>query len=237
LTQPGRSIVRVMTWNIHGGVGPDGRHDLARMLVLVRRAEPDVLALQEVDSRRVKGGEHPIELLKRALGHHGVRAAAIVTPDGDYGQVLLSRWPMRDTEVHDISVAGREPRRAVSTIIDAPAGSFCMVAAHLGLNWGERRKQRKQMVALARRCPFTTVMAGDFNDWIWGGSIQNVLACELPGRTRHRTFPARFPLLRLDRIYCRPALALKHSRVDAEGCSISDHLPVIAEIDLSVRAA
>ena len=44
-----------MTWNIHGGIGPDGLHDLERMLAVIRRADPDVLALQEVDSRRVKG--------------------------------------------------------------------------------------------------------------------------------------------------------------------------------------
>jgi len=57
-----------------------------------------------------------------------------------------------------------------------------------------------------------------------------VLARKLPGRTRHRTFPARFPLFKLDRIYCRPASALLSSRVDPAARSISDHLPIIAEI-------
>jgi endonuclease/exonuclease/phosphatase family metal-dependent hydrolase len=103
-------LLTAMTWNIHGGLGPDGRHDLARILALVRRADPDILALQEVESRRLRGGEHPLALFKRALGHHGIAAAAITTPDGDYGQVLLSRWAMSETEIHDISVPGREPR-------------------------------------------------------------------------------------------------------------------------------
>ena len=67
---------------------------------------------------------------------------------------------------------------------------------------------------LGRRSALTTVVMGDFNDWMWPGSVQNVLARKLPGRTRHRTFPARFPLLKLDRIYCRPASALLSSRVD-----------------------
>jgi endonuclease/exonuclease/phosphatase family metal-dependent hydrolase len=53
------SIVRVMTWNIHGGVGPDGHRDLGRVVELVRRHSPDVVALQEVDSRRARQGEKP----------------------------------------------------------------------------------------------------------------------------------------------------------------------------------
>lgn len=227
---PDPSAVRVMTWNIHGGLGPDGRHDLDRMLTLVRRADPDVLALQEIDSRRVPGGEHPIAMLKRVLGHHGIAAAAITTPDGDYGQVLLSRWPMTDTHVHDISVPGREPRRAITAVVNAPAGNVFVGATHLGLRFTERHRQCRQLSSLATLSTLTTVMMGDFNDWMWPGSVQNVLARKLPGRTPHRTFPAAFPLLKLDRIYCRPAAALLCSRVDPEARAISDHLPVIADI-------
>ena len=228
---PGAATVRLMTWNIHGGMGPDGRHDLERMLALVRRADPDVLALQEIDSRRAPGSEHPVAMLKRILGHHGISAAAITTPDGDYGQVLLSRWPMTKTAVHDISVPGREPRRAITAVINAPAGDLFVLATHLGLKFVERHRQCRQMAHLVNLSALTTVVMGDFNDWMWPGSVQNVLARKLPGRTRHRTFPARFPLLKLDRIYCRPASALISSRVDPAARSISDHLPVIAEVN------
>ncbi len=227
---PGVATVRLMTWNIHGGMGPDGRHDLERMLALVRRADPDVLALQEIDSRRGPGSEHPVAMLKRVLGHHGISAAAITTPDGDYGQVLLSRWPMTKTAVHDISVPGREPRRAITAVINAPAGDLFVLATHLGLKLVERHRQCRQMAHLVNLSALTTVVMGDFNDWMWPGSVQNVLARKLPGRTRHRTFPASFPLLKLDRIYCRPASALISSRVDPAARSISDHLPVIAEV-------
>jgi len=219
-----------MTWNIHGGVGPDGRHDLARMLSLVRRTEPDVLALQEVDGRKVRGGEHPIDLFERVLGHRGIRAAAITTADGDYGQVLLSRWPMSQSAVHDISVPDREPRRAIVTTVNAPAGKVFLVAAHLGLKFSERRSQCSQMVKLVASSSLTTVVLGDFNDWMWPGSVQNTLARYLPGRTRHRTFPASFPMLKLDRVYCRPAAALLRSWTDPTGSAVSDHLPVIADI-------
>jgi endonuclease/exonuclease/phosphatase family metal-dependent hydrolase len=222
-----------MTWNIHGGMGPDGQHDLDRVLALVRLADPDILALQEVDSRKNQGDEHPLALLKRVLGHHGVAAAAIVTPDGDYGQILLSRWPMTDTKVHDISVPGREPRRAITAIVHAPAGSLFVLATHLGLKFRERRRQCAQLSDLTDRDDMTTVAMGDFNDWMWPGSVQNALASKLPGRTQHRTFPARFPLLKLDRIFCRPARALVASQAYPAGRDISDHLPVVAEINLS----
>ena len=219
-----------MTWNIHGGMGPDGRYDIDRMVALVRRADPDVLALQEVDSRRTQGKEHPLALLKRVLGHHGIAAAAITSPDGDYGQVLLSRWPMTDTDVHDISVPGREPRRAITSVVNAPAGKLFVLATHLGLKFVERQRQCRQLTELTTRSSMTTVAMGDFNDWMWPGSVQSVLAERLPGRTRHRTFPARLPFLKLDRVFCRPASALLSSRVDTAASAISDHLPVIAEI-------
>jgi endonuclease/exonuclease/phosphatase family metal-dependent hydrolase len=53
------------------------------------------------------------------------------------------------------------------------------------------------------------------------------------GRTRFRTFPSRFPLLRLDRIYCRPRAALVAGYVDRTAMAISDHLPVIADLRLA----
>jgi endonuclease/exonuclease/phosphatase family metal-dependent hydrolase len=91
------------------------------------------------------------------------------------------------------------------------------------------------MASLLDRSGLTTIALGDFNDWIWPGSVQNVLAQKLPGRTRHRTFPARLPVLKLDRVFTRPAAALVRSWVDPAGSAVSDHLPVIAEIDPARR--
>ena len=98
-----------------------------------------------------------------------------------------------------------------------------------------RRNLVSQMSTLADQSTLTTVVMGDFNDWMWPGSVQNILATKLPARTPHRSFPARFPLLKLDRIYCRPAPALLSSRVDRTAGEISDHLPIIAEIRPDLR--
>jgi endonuclease/exonuclease/phosphatase family metal-dependent hydrolase len=76
----------------------------------------------------------------------------------------------------------------------------------------------------------TTVIMGDFNDWFWPGSVRSVLSGVFPARTRFRTFPSRLPMLRLDRIYCRPRSAFVKCFTDRSGRGYSDHLPVIADV-------
>ena len=81
---------------------------------------------------------------------------------------------------------------------------------------------------IGERTPF--VLLGDFNDWFWPGSVRRVLARVLPDRSRHRTFPSACPILRLDRIYCRPRGLLVQSWTDSEARHISDHLPCIGDV-------
>ena len=222
--------VRLMTWNIHGALGRNPRFDLALVLDLIRGHDPDLLALQEIDSRRGEAND-PFEIIQRELGSHGIGAKTIVTADGEYGQMLVSRWPMQ-AEIHDISFLEREPRRAIEAEIETPHGRLRVIATHLGLSLRERNLQLQSLLGLVRKSDGVTALLGDFNDWIWAGSVRNVLARVLPGRTRQRTFPSIFPLLRLDRIYCRPARALVASFADPRARALSDHLPVIADLTI-----
>lgn len=223
---------RVMTWNIHGAFGRNPRFDLSRVVALIRKWDPDVVALQEVDSRRaLADGVNPFEFLPGAVGLYGIGAKALTTKDGDYGQVLISRWPIVSQEVRDISYPEREPRRAIRAAIETPQGPLTVVATHLGLSINERRGQAQTLAELGAG-QGTTIVMGDLNDWFWVGSVRALLSRHFAGRTRFRTFPALFPLLRLDRIYCRPRHALLQSFTDREASAISDHLPVIADLSL-----
>jgi endonuclease/exonuclease/phosphatase family metal-dependent hydrolase len=223
----------MLTWNIHGTFGLNPRFDLMRAIELVRRWSPDIVALQEVDSRRhLPNGGDAFDLLQQALGKHGISARSITTADGHYGQILISCCPIRKSKVLDISRPEREPRRAVMAEIEAPAGMIRVVATHLGLSIGERRGQARELLSLAGPADMPTVVMGDFNDWFWAGSVHAVLARELPGRSRFRTFPSFLPLLKLDRVFCRPAAALQSCFCDPQGRAISDHLPVIADISI-----
>jgi len=222
------AVIRILTWNVHAGIGPDGRYDLPRIAALVRRHEPDIVALQEIDSRG--RDDNAFEYLARALGSHAAEAKTIVTPDGDYGHALISRWPMTDIAIHDLSISRREPRRAIETTVQTPAGPLHLASVHLGLGFRERRQQAAMLSAIAGTARQTTVMLGDFNDWLWAGSVRRRLARALPGVSRHRTFPARLPLFELDRIYLFPASALIGTCIDHRARELSDHLPVIADI-------
>lgn len=223
--------MRVMTWNIHGTLGGNPRFDLQRVAELIRRWDPDIVALQEVDSRRaLAGGVNPFDYLTGAVGIYGIGAKSITGKDGDYGQMLISRWPMRTHEIRDISFGEREPRRAIRAEVETPHGLLTVVATHLGLSIRERRSQAGMLTELAAgEAP--AVVIGDFNDWFWPGSVRSMLSRVLSGRTRFRTFPSVFPLLRLDRIYCRPRDALFASFIDRNARALSDHLPVIADLE------
>jgi endonuclease/exonuclease/phosphatase family metal-dependent hydrolase len=231
LREKSGAIVRLMTWNIHGTVGANRRFDLDGVVELIRRWDPDIVALQEVDSRRKQAHcDNPFDYLQGALGHHGIGAKSITTADGDYGQMLMSRWPFAGQEIHDLSFPEREPRRAIRVEVETPYGPLRAIATHLGLAIRERRSQARTLLDLAGPRTVATVVIGDFNDWFWPGSVRSALSRELPGYTRYRSFPARCPVLRLDRIYCRPGEALIRSYIDARARHCSDHLPIIADV-------
>lgn len=228
------STVRVMTWNIHGTLGRNPRFDLVRVADLIRRWDPDIVALQEVDSRRaLADAANPFEYLTGAVGLYGIGAKSLTSTDGDYGQMLISRFPLRGHEIRDISFGEREPRRAIRAEVETPLGPLTVVATHLGLSINERRSQARMLIELAAG-ENAAVVVGDFNDWFWPNSVRGMLSRVLSGRTRFRTFPSICPLLRLDRIYCRPRAALVRSFVDRSARALSDHLPVIADLRLNV---
>ena len=229
-----RGLVRVLTWNIRGGIGWDGAFDLGRIVTLIQRHDPDIVAIQEIDSRgRSKDLYTPVAFLSQALGSHVAEARTIVAPDGHYGHALISRWPLSTPVLHDISVLKREPRFAIETTATTSSGPLHLAAVHLGLKVGERRRQAAQLAEIAESGGIASVMLGDFNDWPWRGVVRRALAEALPARTRHRTYPAWWPLLILDRVYCRPPQSMVRSWIDPAARRISDHLPVIADIRLS----
>ncbi|MFL6792362.1 MAG: endonuclease/exonuclease/phosphatase family protein [Bradyrhizobium sp.] len=218
-----------MTWNVHGTFKLNPSFDLDGVCSVIRKWSPDIAALQEVDSRG--RADDPFQRLVKAVGEHSAEARSIVTEDGDYGQVLLSRWPFAWTpKITDVSYQEREPRRAISAHIQSPIGDVTIVATHLGLSIRERHAQAHAIADLIETP--STIVVGDFNDWFWVNSVRGVLAEHCPARTGLRTFPSRFPIFRLDRIYAAPGGRIIHAWTDRKARAYSDHLPVLADIAL-----
>jgi endonuclease/exonuclease/phosphatase family metal-dependent hydrolase len=223
--------IRVMTWNIHGRRGPDRPQHLARVVDVIKSHNPDILAVQELDSRACAPNEPmPLAYLSEALGEHRAEARTIVAGDGHYGHAVISRWPLSNVKVHDITHGRWEPRNVIETDIETPYGLVNFSAVHLGLWFTERRWQAQRLAEIAASHHPVSIMLGDFNDWPWRGPVRRLLAAALPSRTHHRTFPSSWPILLLDRVYCRPKGALVSSWVDPAGRLASDHLPVFADI-------
>ena len=223
------ATLRIMTWNVHGIFHLNPKFHLDGICSVIRHWSPDVVALQEVDSRGRT--DDPFARLAEAVGDHSIDARSIVTQDGDYGQVLLSKWPFLATpKVVDVSYQEREPRRAISARIQSNVGEMTVVATHLGLSIYERHAQAHALADLVG--PTRTLVLGDFNDWFWVKSVRGVLARICPVRTRLRTFPARLPMMRLDRIYASRDLAIRSAWTDRKARAYSDHLPVIADVAL-----
>jgi endonuclease/exonuclease/phosphatase family metal-dependent hydrolase len=219
--------VRIMTWNVHGTFTLNPHFDLEGVSSILRKWSPDVVALQEIDSRG--RSDDPFARLAEVVGGHRAEARSIVTPDGHYGQMLVSRHPfIGEPVVTDVSYREREPRRAISAQIASPAGDITVVATHLGLSMHERHEQAQAIAGLAKMP--RTIVVGDFNDWLFVKSVRGVLARTCPVRTRLRTFPSRLPLFRLDRIYADRSATMLKSWTDREGGRYSDHLPVLADI-------
>lgn len=224
-------VVRVMTWNVHGGVGLDGVRDFQRIADVIARLQPDILALQEVDRRMSE--RSLLALVKAEFVYRSVGAMSLETEDGEYGQLLLSRWPIEQSHVHDISVRGREPRRLISAMVVTPVGPVHVLATHLGLRFAERRAQSAIVCEMAAHPALVTIALGDFNDWSRWHSIQALLGATFPSRTVQRTFPSRLPILALDRIYCSPTGCLLTAEVVSSTAMMSDHLPLLATVRVS----
>lgn len=225
--------MRVVTWNVHACVGGDGRFDPDRVLSILRGLSPDIVLLQELDLRqRLSGGLDVFAFFEAHLGGHAAAARTITTTSGDYGHTILSRWPLRHPRVHDISVAGREPRAIIDVEATSPFGSLRVIGAHFGLKRSERRTQTEALRALIEMAPDgAAIVAGDFNELRLRSATHLALAPAFHAANAVATFPSWRPLFALDRIWCRSPLCIRQSRVLRAARAAADHLPLIADLD------
>jgi len=217
---------------VHGFVGRSGRRDRDAVVRAIRALDADIVSLQEIDERyREPGDQETFVTLRETFGRHSTEARTIRSPDGDYGHVLMSRWPMSDTHCIDLTVAPREPRMALSACVDSPDGEIRVLSAHLGLSARERRRQLAIIAQhLETAGPAAAIVLGDFNEWRRKGPATRALCPPFEAAARRASFPSRRPVFALDRIWCRCPLEPVQSNVVLEYRDLSDHLAVIGDL-------
>lgn len=225
------STLRLVTWNVHGCVGVDGKENPGRVAEIINQLAPDVIGLQEMR-----------ELALPAIAARtGLQAVAGVTrPEGEgqFGNALLTRLEVVTVDRHDVSVARHEPRGVLDVKLRHQVGgeTIRVVVTHFGLKAQERRRQAELLLDLVQApgAPLLVVL-GDFNEWRPFARTLHRLNSHLGPAAGVRSFPSPFPFLRLDRIWVSPRAALQQVKAwRGPGVwRVSDHLPVTATVDLA----
>ena len=239
--------LRFLTWNIHKGIGGlDRRYRPDRIVAVLTQAAPDIAFLQEVDDGAPRSHRHrQVDLFADALGlPHRAFQANVKLAQGDYGNAILSRFPLSGIEHLDLTVPFKKRRRALIAHARVPlprehTRSLLLANFHLGLSGLERRAQLRRILAhhaVARAHAETpAILAGDMND-VWGFLGGWILepAGFRPVAAGQATFPAALPMRALDTIHYRGDLALRAAGPLRNGATreASDHLPLLAEFEL-----
>jgi endonuclease/exonuclease/phosphatase family metal-dependent hydrolase len=223
----------VATWNIHGAVGTDGRYAPGRIVDVLHEIDADIVALQEVAS--VQAHENFLVDLERATGFHLAAGLLRQRRGSDFGNAVLSRYPVKSVEHLDLAIHDYEPRGALDVCVDVGLPlPLRVMATHLGLRPGERREQvRRILAAVERDSPHPTLLMGDLNEWyLWGRPLRWLHSHFREVPAAPATFPARRPLFALDRIWVSPTGSVRRVARHATPLAriASDHLPLVADI-------
>lgn len=262
--------LRVLAWNVahgRGDAGPGllrnfrgGSQEvrvarLARIAAVLRRADADVVVLNEVDfDASWSGGLNQAEVLARAAGYRTrveQRNYDVRLPFAafSFGNALLARTPVRGARWVDLPphsglealVAGAKSASVVR--LDTRIGPVSVVPIHLEVRSAETRRAALPLLArLPGEESPPMVLAGDFNASPpgWPGAGDSTVVGELLDRgwqsPRARgdpapdelTYPMPEPRRAIDWILVEPSLRVVEARVLDVDPDLSDHAPVLA---------
>jgi endonuclease/exonuclease/phosphatase family metal-dependent hydrolase len=245
---PGNQF-RVVTYNVHSCLGMDHKRSTERIARVLAQCNADVIALQELDVRRRRSDgidqAHRIaELLQ--MEHHFHPALSI--EEERYGDAILSRFPMR--LVRAAALPGNpgkptaEPRGALWVTVEMNGQALHIVNTHLGLNYRERMAQINALLGpqWLGNCDSaeSLLFCGDFNaQALWpnyrriADRLQDVQVA-LKAHRPLNTWPAHFPVMRIDHVFMRGPLEVVAVEVPRTNLArlASDHLPLVVEMRL-----
>lgn len=225
---------RAASYNVHSHVGRDGRRDPVRVSRVITELAADIVGLQEFTYPNEVALETRTPVVLTSLDHYQcVLGPARRTPSHYFGNALLTRHPLLEVHRIDLSIARREPRAALAATVEVGGHAVHVLVAHLGLRVSERRFQVRQILEYLDSVEHTRlVVLGDFNDWMPGRTVADVLDERLGRFPRPKSFPSYRPLVALDRVWVQPRHTLQrvYAHITATARLASDHLPIVADI-------
>jgi len=241
--------LRVMTYNVHGCRGMDGRISPDRIARIIEQFQPDLVALQELDFGRVRSQRHDQpRLIAAALGLHVQFCPTVIDQNEQYGHALLSHWPMKIIRTANFDGRKRrwhvEPRGALWVRLDMDGSIINLMNTHFGLGRRERIAQATELLNshwMGKIAPDEPlILCGDFN--MAPGSrpycaITKRLsdAQTVDGFRPQNTYSTFHPFARIDHVFLSSHFDVERIVVPRNDLTrvASDHLPVI--VDLAYR--
>lgn len=236
--------LRVLSYNIHTGIGADGVLDLDRTADAISDARADVVALQEVDVHWSDRSQFRDQagVLGRLLGMRVFFAPIYdldpLTPDAprrQYGVAILSRLPLVSTENHEITrLSTVEPQPVpkpgpgfAEAVVLVRGVAVHVYATHLDYrpNPAVRAAQVADMLRIMGDDP--TLLLGDFNAAPEAPELAPLWR-ELTAAPTGSTYPADVPVKRID--YVTVSSGIRVRGVSVPSTVASDHRPVFAEV-------
>ena len=238
--------LRTLSYNIHKCIGGvDRRYDPDRIVEVIQNLDVDVAMLQEVDGGVARSNhDHQVDLLAEQLGlrYRTWFPNVDVRGGGQYGNAILSRYPIIESTNLDLTIRFKKRRSALHAVLrirhDDVDRTVHVYNMHLGLARYERRRQLRMFLDshpfqnLHHDTPI--VVGGDLND-VYGGLGELLAPAGFRGiERRPLTFPAWGPMRALDAIFVRGAMDfLRLARCDSElARRASDHRPLVADVRL-----
>jgi len=238
--------IRVATYNVHKCRGLDRRTRPERIVQVISQLGADIVAMQEILD--VRNGRPEFDQTRRIQS---------LLPDyeicfgenrrlhgGGYGNLTLSRFPVKVCRNYDLTWRHRERRGCLRSDVLLPGGALLhLFNVHLGTSFSERRHQAQRLLSdeVLHRQEYAgpKIVVGDFNEWTHGLASRFMGEAFEPIHPRKllrypRTYPGVFPVLHLDHFYYDRSLRLTGFRVHRTATALlaSDHLPLVATFDL-----
>jgi endonuclease/exonuclease/phosphatase family metal-dependent hydrolase len=232
-----RKTLRVVTYNIHRCRGLDGRTLPRRATDVLRSLDADIISLQEVIGAGPNGSSQAEEI-GAGLGMGWVMASVRHLRGHQFGNLVLSKFPIRQHYEYDLSWKTCEPRCCQRVDLAIDDDTLHLFHVHLGTAFRERRNQAERLATIVhdRRIQAPKIVLGDFNEWS-GGIATAALSEKLQAidlsvyLKRKRTYPGILPFLHLDHIYYEGHVDIAGIEIPRTRKSLmaSDHLPFLAE--------